>query len=125
MNYCDIMFKLIAAVVELADTRDLKSLGVKSVPVQVRSAAPANVERPFSWDAFFIVCFPFCTLLLLINLRSFFNINIQFSVANERVISKVASSVISDETIISSFSASVFTTYRPRPVPGSVREKDL
>lgn len=30
---------LIAAVVKSADTRDLKSLGVKSVPVQVRSAA--------------------------------------------------------------------------------------
>ncbi len=29
-----------AAVVESADTRDLKSLALKSVPVQVRSAAP-------------------------------------------------------------------------------------
>ena len=29
-----------AAMVELADTRDLKSLGVKSVPVQVWLAAP-------------------------------------------------------------------------------------
>ena len=36
-NFCD-EFEY-AAVVELADTRDLKSLGVKSVPVQVRSAA--------------------------------------------------------------------------------------
>ena len=34
---------LIAAVVKSADTRDLKSLGVKSVPVQVRSAAFFNV----------------------------------------------------------------------------------
>ena len=29
-----------APVVELADTRDLKSLGVKPVPVQVRLGAP-------------------------------------------------------------------------------------
>ncbi len=29
-----------AAVVEQVDTRDLKSLGVKSVPVRFRSAAP-------------------------------------------------------------------------------------
>ena len=39
---------LIAAVVKSADTRDLKSLGVKSVPVQVRSAA------------FFIIYYIFC-----------------------------------------------------------------
>ncbi len=34
-----------AAVVELADTRDLKSLGCKSVPVRVRPAAPKS-PRP-------------------------------------------------------------------------------
>ena len=32
-----------AAVVESADTRDLKSLGSNTVPVQVRSAAPTKV----------------------------------------------------------------------------------
>ncbi len=31
----------LAAVVESADTRDLKSLGSNTVPVQVRSAAPS------------------------------------------------------------------------------------
>lgn len=36
---------LIAAVVKSADTRDLKSLGVKSVPVQVRSAASPYIKR--------------------------------------------------------------------------------
>ncbi len=39
------MLKSIAAVVELADTRDLKSLGSNIVPVQVRSAAPALKRR--------------------------------------------------------------------------------
>ena len=39
------MLKSIAAVVELADTRDLKSLGSNIVPVQVRSAAPAHKMR--------------------------------------------------------------------------------
>ncbi len=34
-----------AAVAKQADARDLKSLGVKSVPVQVRSAAPTNVYK--------------------------------------------------------------------------------
>ena len=33
-----------AGVVEQADTRDLKSLAVKSVPVRSRSAAP-NIQR--------------------------------------------------------------------------------
>ncbi len=40
----------LAAVVELADTRDLKSLGSDTVPVRSRSAAP---KIPFSiqeWD---------------------------------------------------------------------------
>ena len=34
-----------AAVAEQADARDLKSLGVKSVSVQIRSAAPNSGER--------------------------------------------------------------------------------
>ena len=38
-------FPFYAAVVELADTRDLKSRGVKSVPVRARSAAPRKRER--------------------------------------------------------------------------------
>ncbi len=33
---------LCALVVELVDTRDLKSLGVRAVPVQVRPGAPSN-----------------------------------------------------------------------------------
>ena len=33
--------KLRALVVELVDTRDLKSLGVRAVPVQVRPGAPS------------------------------------------------------------------------------------
>ncbi len=33
--------KLRALVVELVDTRDLKSLGVRAVPVQVRLGAPS------------------------------------------------------------------------------------
>ena len=34
-----------AAVVELADTRDLKSLGGDTVPVRARSAAPTKRAR--------------------------------------------------------------------------------
>ena len=37
-----------AAVVESADTRDLKSLGSNTVPVQVRSAAPFYTEGKFN-----------------------------------------------------------------------------
>ena len=37
-----IYYILDAAVVEQADTRDLKSLGSDTVPVQVRSAAPKH-----------------------------------------------------------------------------------
>ena len=37
-----------AAVVEQADTRDLKSLGVKPVPVRSRSAAPKEAS-PSGW----------------------------------------------------------------------------
>ncbi len=33
--------ELCALVVELVDTRDLKSLGVRAVPVQVRPGAPS------------------------------------------------------------------------------------
>ena len=35
-----------AAVVELADTRDLKSLGSDTVPVRSRSAAPNTLDSP-------------------------------------------------------------------------------
>ncbi len=35
---------LCALVVELVDTRDLKSLGVRAVPVQVRPGAPSNAS---------------------------------------------------------------------------------
>ena len=35
--------KLDARVVELVDTRDLKSLGVRAVPVQVRPGAPSSI----------------------------------------------------------------------------------
>ncbi len=34
-----------ALVVELVDTRDLKSLGVRAVPVQVRPGAPSILPR--------------------------------------------------------------------------------
>ena len=51
---CVMINRLKAAVVEQADTRDLKSLGVKSVPVRSRSAAPKKRERPmplpFLWS---------------------------------------------------------------------------
>ena len=50
---------LYAGVVELADTRDLKSLGLTTVPVQVRSAAPSlnslnffTVKRTFGLFCF-------------------------------------------------------------------------
>ena len=46
----DIVF--FAAVVELADTRDLKSRGSNPVPVQVRSAAP-NVSNLNSIKCYF------------------------------------------------------------------------
>ena len=36
--------ELRALVVELVDTRDLKSLGVRAVPVQVRPGAPSNLS---------------------------------------------------------------------------------
>ena len=45
-----------AAVVELADTRDLKSLGSNTVPVQARSAAPP--EKPPPCGAAFLVVAP-------------------------------------------------------------------
>ena len=35
----------VALVVELVDTRDLKSLGVRAVPVQVRPGAPSKKMR--------------------------------------------------------------------------------
>ncbi len=35
-------YDCVALVVELVDTRDLKSLGVRAVPVQVRPGAPSN-----------------------------------------------------------------------------------
>ena len=45
-----------AAVVESADTRDLKSLGSNTVPVQVRSAAPRKAqELRASWAFSFFV----------------------------------------------------------------------
>ena len=44
-----------AAVVELADTRDLKSLEVKFVPVQVRSAALMKETLIFQ-RFFFVLC---------------------------------------------------------------------
>ena len=40
----------LAPVVEQADTRDLKSLGIKSVPVQVRSGAPIKFQFYFLFD---------------------------------------------------------------------------
>ena len=44
---CDIIIKqyYCAAVVKSADTRDLKSLGRNTVPVQVRSAAPSFLRK--------------------------------------------------------------------------------
>lgn len=42
---CCTMNKQFAAVVESADTRDLKSLGSNIVPVQVRSAAPERLSH--------------------------------------------------------------------------------
>ena len=44
----------IAGVVEQADTRDLKSLGVKSVPVRSRSPAPKK-NTPYG-VFFFVIC---------------------------------------------------------------------
>ena len=41
-----------ATVVESADTRDLKSLGVKSVSVQVRSVAPKTGEIHSNFSRF-------------------------------------------------------------------------
>ena len=44
-----------AAVVESADTRDLKSLGLTSVPVQVRLAAPTLKRRIYAvWGIFYV-----------------------------------------------------------------------
>ncbi len=40
----------VALVVELVDTRDLKSLGVRAVPVQVRPGAPSTmIENEIIW----------------------------------------------------------------------------
>ena len=38
---------MFAGVVELVDTRDLKSLGSDTVPVQVRLAAPGFIPRAY------------------------------------------------------------------------------
>ncbi len=47
-----------AAVVELADTRDLKSLGSNIVPVQVWSAAPIwNLSKPSIYVGLETFCF--------------------------------------------------------------------
>ena len=42
-----------AAVAKSADARDLKSLGGNTVPVQVRSAAPARHKRQIACDGLF------------------------------------------------------------------------
>ena len=41
--------KVNAAVAEQADARDLKSLGVTAVPVQIRPAAPKNTIAFLRW----------------------------------------------------------------------------
>ena len=53
-----------AAVVESADTRDLKSLGSDIVPVQVRSAAPNKARVLLD------LCFIFCRTDLKMNSKS-------------------------------------------------------
>ena len=53
-------------MVESADTRDLKSLGSNTVPVQVRSAAP-NILQSFSGWGIFL---SFKGLEALVNVRS-------------------------------------------------------
>ena len=46
--------ELCALVVELVDTRDLKSLGVRAVPVQVRPGAPSITNKLSIWLGFFV-----------------------------------------------------------------------
>ena len=50
-----VVYRSYAAVVELADTRDLKSLGSNIVPVQVRSAAFLRHEVSFVLFIFDII----------------------------------------------------------------------
>ena len=73
---------MLAAVVESADTRDLKSLGGNSVSVQVRSAAP---KIPFTKVSGIFIC---CKLKRRSNCFSFYfyamNVPMRFAAKTTR-----------------------------------------
>ena len=65
-------------MVESADTRDLKSLGLTSVPVQVRSAAPKSIVKGIIVK---LMVIPF-----LFYIEAFFYEMVHLGIENEQIL---------------------------------------